>query len=152
MLVRNKYFTPEFGVNRMLTDDQRVYPKHATTVNRGYAKGVLNQDSILVKATAACAPLVYRGGAFSLEYDENVFVCIPEGNLIKRNVLTFTGDSTIAKQAYENKEFLTSTDEGFRPVNLNNGPDGSMFVTDMHRGMIGHHAYLSPYLKKKSSN
>ncbi|WP_225902007.1 DUF7133 domain-containing protein [Zobellia barbeyronii] len=149
VLVRNKYFTPEFGVNRMLTDDQRVYPKHATTVNRGYAKGVLNQDSILVKATAACAPLVYRGGAFSSEYDENVFVCIPEGNLIKRNVLTFTGDSTIAKQAYENKEFLTSTDEGFRPVNLNNGPDGSMYVTDMHRGMIGHHAYLSPYLKKK---
>ncbi|MGJ8737992.1 DUF7133 domain-containing protein [Zobellia laminariae] len=149
VLVRNKYFTPEFGVNRMLTDDQRVYPKHATTVNRGYAKGVLNQDSILVKATAACAPLVYRGGAFSSEYDENVFVCIPEGNLIKRNILTFTGDSTIAKQAYENKEFLTSTDEGFRPVNLNNGPDGSMYVTDMHRGMIGHHAYLSPYLKKK---
>lgn len=149
VLVRNKYFTPEFGVNRMLTDDQRVYPKHATTVNRGYAKGVLNQDSILVKATAACAPLVYRGGAFSSEYDENVFVCIPEGNLIKRNILTFTGDSTIAKQAYENEEFLTSTDEGFRPVNLNNGPDGSMYVTDMHRGMIGHHAYLSPYLKKK---
>ncbi|WP_446051663.1 DUF7133 domain-containing protein [Zobellia laminariae] len=149
VLVRNKYFTPKFGVNRMLTDDQRVYPKHATTVNRGYAKGVLNQDSILVKATAACAPLVYRGGAFSSEYDENVFVCIPEGNLIKRNILTFTGDSTIAKQAYENKEFLTSTDEGFRPVNLNNGPDGSMYVTDMHRGMIGHHAYLSPYLKKK---
>ncbi|MUH37972.1 dehydrogenase [Zobellia amurskyensis] len=149
VLVRNKYFTPGFGVNRMLTDDQRVYPKHATTVNRGYAKGVLNQDSILVKATAACAPLVYRGGGFSSEYNENVFVCIPEGNLIKRNILTFTGDSTIAKQAYENKEFLTSTDEGFRPVNLNNGPDGSMYVTDMHRGMIGHHAYLSPYLKKK---
>ena len=149
VLVKNKYFTPEFGVNRMLTKDQRVYPKHATTVNRGYAKGVLNQDSILVKATAACAPLVYRGGEFSAEYDENVFVCIPEGNLIKRNILTFTGDSTIAKQAYENKEFLTSTDEGFRPVNLNNGPDGSMYITDMHRGMIGHHAYLSPYLKKK---
>ncbi|MBU2976593.1 DUF7133 domain-containing protein [Zobellia sp. B3R18] len=149
VLVRNKYFTPKFGVNRMLTKDQRVYPKHATTVNRGYAKGVLNQDSILVKATAACAPLVYRGGEFSAEYDENVFVCIPEGNLIKRNILTFTGDSTTAKQAYENKEFLTSTDEGFRPVNLNNGPDGSMYITDMHRGMIGHHAYLSPYLKKK---
>ncbi|MBU3027907.1 DUF7133 domain-containing protein [Zobellia galactanivorans] len=149
VLVKNKYYSPKYGVNRMLTDDQRVYPVHATTVNRGYAKGVLNQDSILVKATAACAPLVYRGGAFPEAYDENVFVCIPEGNLIKRNLLTFTGDSTIAKQAYEGREFLTSTDEGFRPVNLNNGPDGSMYITDMHRGMIGHHAYLSPYLKKK---
>lgn len=148
-LIRNKYFTPNRGVAQVLTKDQRVYPLHATTVNRGYAKGVLNQDSILVHATAACSPLVYRGGMFPEIYNENAFVCIPEGNLIKRNILTFTGDSTSAEQAYEGKEFLASTDEGFRPVNLNNGPDGSMYIVDMHRGMIGHHAYLSPYLKEK---
>ena len=148
-LIRNKHFTPAKGVAQMLTKDQRVYPLHATSVNRGYAKGVLDQDSILVNATAACSPLIYRGGVFSAEYEENAFVCIPEGNLIKRNILSFRGDSTLAKQAYEGKEFLASTDEGFRPVNLNNGPDGSMFVVDMHRGMIGHHAYLSPYLKEK---
>lgn len=148
-LTRNKHFTPTKGVVQMLTKDQRVYPLHPTTVNRGYAKGVLNQDSILVNATAACGPLVYRGGAFPEKYNENAFVCIPEGNLIKRNILTFTGDSTSAEQAYMGKEFLASTDEGFRPVNLNNGPDGSMYIVDMHRGMIGHHAYLSPYLKEK---
>lgn len=148
-MVRNPYFTPKAAVNQMLTRDQRVYPLHATTVNRGYAEGVLNKDSILVNATAACGPLVYRGGTFPKDYEQNVFVCIPEGNLIKRNVLRFTGDSTIAKQSWENREFLASTDEGFRPVNLNNGPDGSMYIVDMHRGMIGHHAYLSPYLKQK---
>lgn len=148
-LIRNKHFTPKKGVAQMLTKDQRVYPLHATTVNRGYAKGVLNSDSVLVNATAACSPLVYRGGRFPKEYDENAFVCIPEGNLIKRNILTFRGDSTLAKQAYEGREFLASTDEGFRPVNLNNGPDGSLYIVDMHRGMIGHHAYLSPYLKEK---
>lgn len=148
-LIRNKHFTPTHGVAQMLTKDQRVYPLHATSVNRGYAKGVLNNDSILVNATAACSPLVYRGGQFSGEYDGNAFVCIPEGNLIKRNILTFRGDSTSAKQAYQGKEFLASTDEGFRPVNLNNGPDGSLFIVDMHRGMIGHHAYLSPYLREK---
>ncbi|WP_425236532.1 DUF7133 domain-containing protein [Ulvibacterium sp.] len=148
-MVRNPYFTPKASVNQILTTDQRVYPLHATTVNRGYAKGVLNQDSILVSATAACGPLVYRGGTFPKEYEQNVFVCIPEGNLIKRNILKFTGDSTIAGQAWEYREFLASTDEGFRPVNLNNGPDGSMYIVDMHRGMIGHHAYLSPYLKQK---
>lgn len=149
-LIRNKHFTPKAGVNRKLTNDQRVYPLHATTVNRGYAPGVLNADSILVKATAAAGLTVYRGGIFPEGYDQNVFVSIPEGNLIKRNILSFTGDSTIAKQAWEGKEFLASTDEGFRPVSLNNGPDGSMYIVDMHRGMIGHHAYLSPYLKKKT--
>lgn len=66
--------------------------------------------------------------------------------MINRNLLTFTGDSTIAEQAWQGKEFLASTDEGFRPVNLKNGPNGSMYIVDMHRGIIGHHAYLSPYL------
>lgn len=149
-LISNKYFTPKASVDKLLTTDQRVYPFHATSVNRGYAKGVLNADSLLVDATAACGPLVYRGGAFTEEYDQNVFICIPEGNLIKRALLTFTGDSVIAKHAWQGKEFLASTDEGFRPVSLKNGPDGSMYIVDMHRGMIGHHAYLSPYLKEKT--
>ncbi len=150
-LVRNKNFTPKAGVNQKLTNDQRVYPIHATDVNRGYAPGVLNADSVLVNTTAAAGLVLYRGGAFPEGYNENVFVSIPEGNLIKRNILTFTGDSTTAKQAWENKEFLASTDEGFRPVTLKNGPDGAMYIVDMHRGMIGHHAYLSPYLKKKTA-
>ncbi|MBQ4914658.1 c-type cytochrome [Maribacter sp. MMG018] len=149
-LIDNKYFTPKRSVDKLLTPDQRVYPLHATSVNRGYAKGVLNADSILVAATAACGPLVYRGGSFSSGYDQNVFICLPEANLIKRTLLTFTGDSTIAKHAWQGKEFLASTDEGFRPVYLKNGPDGSMFIVDMHRGMIGHHAYMSPYLKVKT--
>ncbi|WP_245233008.1 DUF7133 domain-containing protein [Maribacter forsetii] len=146
-VIENKYFTPNASVDKLLTNDQRVYPAFAGSVNRGYAKGVLNADSILVNATAACSPLVYRGGKFTESYDENIFVCIPEGNLIKRVLLNFTGDSTIAQQAWQKKEFITSTDEGFRPVSLKNGPDGNMYVVDMHRGMIGHHAYMSPYLR-----
>ncbi|WP_299796549.1 c-type cytochrome [uncultured Maribacter sp.] len=149
-LINNKYFTPKSSVDKLLTTDQRVYPVFAGSVNRGYAKGVLNADSILVNATAACSPLVYRGGQFTSLYDENVFVCIPEGNLIKRTLLSFTGDSVLAKQAWQEKEFITSTDEGFRPVSLKNGPEGNMYIVDMHRGMIGHHAYMSPYLRDKA--
>lgn len=149
-LVRNEFHTPKIGVNRLLTDDQRVYPLHYAAVNRGYVDGILNADSLLVDFSAACSPLVYRGGAFSEEYDQNVFVCSPEANLIKRNILTFNGDSTSAEQAWQDKEFLASTDEGFRPVNLSDGPDGAMYVVDMHRGVIQHYAFLSPYLKKKA--
>lgn len=74
-----------------------------------------------------------------------------EANLIKRNILSFEADRVVAKQAWEGKEFLASTDEGFRPVNLSNGPDGNMYVVDMHRGVIQHYAFLSPYLKKISA-
>ncbi|WP_027064624.1 c-type cytochrome [Maribacter sp. Hel_I_7] len=148
--INNKFFTPKSSFDKLLTNDQRVYPVFAGSVNRGYAKGVLNADSILVNATAACSPLVYRGGEFTESYDENVFICIPEGNLVKRALLTFTGDSVFAKQAWQEKEFITSTDEGFRPVSLKNGPEGKMYIVDMHRGMIGHHAYMSPYLRDKA--
>lgn len=150
-LVRNKYMVPKHGVAQVLTLDQRVYPVHAASVNRGYEKGVLNQDSLLINVTAACGPLVYRGGMFPEDYDQNVFVCIPEVNAIKRNVLSFNNGRVTAKQAWEGKEFLASTDEGFRPVNLANGPDGNMYVVDMHRGVIQHYAFLSPYLKKVSA-
>lgn len=150
-LVRNKYFVPKKGVDEELTKDNRVYPLHRASVNRGYQEGVLNQDSLLVNVTAACGPLVYRGGTFPVDYDQNVFVCVPEANLIKRNILSFHGNRVEAEQAWQGKEFLASTDEGFRPVNLSNGPDGSMYVVDMHRGVIQHYAFLSPYLKKLSA-
>ncbi|WP_339706388.1 c-type cytochrome [uncultured Kriegella sp.] len=149
-LIRNEFMVPEKGVNQILTKDQRVYPLHAAAVNRGYVKGVLNKDSILIDVTAACGPLVYRGGNFPSDYDENVFVCIPEANLIKRNILSYQGDKVTAKQAWEGKEFLASTDEGFRPVSMNHGPEGNLYVVDMHRGVIQHHAFLSPYLKEKA--
>ena len=150
-LVRNRYFVPKYGVDQVLTQDQRVYPLHAASVNRGYENGVLDRDSLLVNVTAACGPLVYRGGMFPQGYDQNVFVCVPEANLIKRNILSFQDDGIKAEQAWQGKEFLASMDEGFRPVNLSNAPDGNMYVVDMHRGVIQHYAFLSPYLKKISA-
>ncbi|GAA3572183.1 DUF7133 domain-containing protein [Snuella lapsa] len=149
-LIRNKFVIPKNSVDQVLTNNQRVYPLHAAHVNRGYAKGVLDKDSLLLNVTSACGPMVYRGGKFPKDYDQNVFVCVPEANLVKRNILEFYGDSTAARQAWDGKEFLASTDEGFRPVNLYTGPDGNLYVTDMHRGVIQHQAYLSPYLKKKA--
>ncbi|MGB3776575.1 MAG: dehydrogenase, partial [Leeuwenhoekiella sp.] len=151
-LIRNKFYVPKYGLNRLLTKDQRVYPLQPTAVNRGYAAGVLDSDSLLVNVTAACGPMIYRGGAFTENYNENAFVCVPEANIIKRNILSFYGDSISAEQAWQGKEFLASTDKGFRPVNLKNGPDGSIYVADMHRGVIQHYAFLSPYLKKKAKN
>ncbi len=146
--ITNKFYTPKHSINQLLTKDQRVYPIHASSVNRGYAKNVLNKDSLLVNVTATCGPLIYRGNKFPKDYFQNAFVCVPEANLIKRNMLFFKGDNIIAKQAWEGKEFLASKDEGFRPVNLSNGLDGSMYIVDMHLGVIQHYAFLSPYLRK----
>jgi mono/diheme cytochrome c family protein len=150
-MINNPYLIPKESINRMLTDDQRVYPLHPTTVNRGSEKGILNKDSLLVKFTAACGPLIYRGGQFPGSYDQNAFVCEPQANLVKRNILTFDAVKTTATQAWSDKEFIASTDEGFRPVNLFDGPDGAMYVVDMHRGIMQHRAYATPYYRNEIS-
>ena len=106
----------------------------------------------MTEVTASCGPLIYRGGAFPNTYNQNAFVCVPEANLIKRNILSFNNLQTLANQAVEGKEFIASTDEGFRPVNLFNGPDGAMYIVDMHRGIIQHKAYISQYLSEQLSN
>lgn len=36
-ITRNVFVTPKFGVNKVLTDDQRVYPLQPTLVTRGYS-------------------------------------------------------------------------------------------------------------------
>jgi mono/diheme cytochrome c family protein len=146
-VISNPYFVPKESENKLLTDNQFVYPLHPTTVNRGYEKGILTGDSLLRRFTAACGPVVYRGNNFPRKYDQNVFVCEPQANLIKRNILSFDGARTTAEQASDSSEFVASTDESFRPVTLTNAPDGSMYVVDMHRGILEHRAVSTPYYR-----
>jgi len=51
--------------------------------------------------------------------------------------------------AYTGTEFLTSTDERFRPVNLFNGPDGALWLIDLYRGIIQDRFYVTSYLRKE---
>ena len=138
------------GFNKKMVVDQKVYPARANTgVNRGYQPGVLDDSLRLIKFTAACGPVIYNGGLFSKEFNGNAFVAEPSANLIKRNILVKSGYSIEGTQAYSNKEFLRSTDERFRPINLYNGPDGALYIVDMYRGIIQHKTYLTPYLKNE---
>ena len=144
-VIKNRYFRPRASESQRIIDN-KVFPAHATSVNRGYIKGVLDEKGYLKEVTASCAPLVYRGAAFPSNYNQNVFVCVPEANLISRNILDIKNTKITAEKANAGKEFLTSTDEGFRPVNLFNGPDGAIYIVDMHRGIIQHKAYITQYL------
>ena len=138
------------GFEENIVEDNRVYPVRPTPgVNRGYMQGVLDDSLRLVDFTAACGPVIYNGNLFDKAYDGNTFVAEPSANLIKRDVLTGQGYITKGKEAYDNKEFIASEDERFRPVNLHIGPDGALYIVDMYRGIIQHKTYLTPYLKNE---
>ncbi|MBK8555980.1 MAG: hypothetical protein IPL65_09545 [Lewinellaceae bacterium] len=50
---------------------------------------------------------------------------------------------------YDDREFLAATDPAFRPVNLSDGPDGSLYIVDMHHGILQHKTYMTAYLRDK---
>ncbi|CAL1519228.1 c-type cytochrome [Chitinophaga sp. MM2321] len=147
---KNSHQQNEAGYNERIVPDNHVYPARATPgVNRGYMKGILDDSLRLVSFTAACGPMIYRGGLLPYEYAGNAFVAEPSANLIKRNILKDSGYFVKGVQAYEGKEFLASTDERFRPTGLFTGPDGAIYFPDMYRGILQHKTYITPYLKNE---
>ncbi len=149
-LIRNPNLKTPFGINAQLADSQKVWPGRVTPgVNRGYQPNTLNRDGRLAQFTAACSPLVYRGDQFPAEFVGDVFLCEPSANLIRRNRIVDEDGVLKATNAHPESEFLTSTDERFRPVALQNGPDGTLYIADMARGLIQHRIYLTSYLRKQ---
>src|SRR3546814_16900230 len=69
------------------------------------------------------------------------FTLYPYTTLI-RYIIDYKVNHVSGKLAYENKEFLASTDDRFRPVSAYNGPDGALYLVDMYRGIIQHVTYL----------
>jgi putative membrane-bound dehydrogenase-like protein len=99
--------------------------------------------------TSACSPIVYTADLFSKEFYNNTFICDPANNLIHRDRLVPQGATFIAERADANGEFLASTDNWFRPVNLMLGPDGALYVVDFYREVIETPLSLPEDIKKK---
>jgi putative membrane-bound dehydrogenase-like protein len=85
---------------------------------------------------AAAGVTVYRGGAYPAEYYGNIFVSDAQNNLIHRRTLTPDGVTFKSARADANTEFARSPDPWFRPVNLVNAPDGTLYVLDMSREIL----------------
>src|SRR5262249_36368993 len=84
-----------------------------------------------------------------LPFRGDAFTCDPTGNLVHREILTPKGATFTSKSAYDKKEFLASPDDWFRPVFLTHGPDGGLYVVDMHRAVIEHPEFMPPELKNR---
>jgi len=129
-------------------DLNAVWPAHPTRgVNRGYQSGILRDDGTLAHFTSACAPTVYRGDRLPADIYGSVFVAEPAANLVSRIVVSDDGTTIRGRKAYERSEFIASTDERFRPVNLSSAPDGTLYVVDMYRGIIQHRGFITEYLR-----
>lgn len=99
--------------------------------------------------TSASGVTVYRGDAWPAEYRGSIFVCQPSGNLVHRSKLEANNLELIAKPGDEEAEFVASHDNWFRPVELANAPDGTLYIVDMYRELIETALALPPDVLKQ---
>lgn len=144
---RNPHYAATGGIDVRIGQDNEVWP-HAITpgVNR---RAQLTDEGRLRVFTANSAPLVYRGDQFPEEFQGNVFVGESAGRLIRRSIVRERDGLLTSRNAYEQREFLFSHDERFRPVYTATGPEGALYVADMYRGIIEGHIFLTTFLRRQ---
>jgi len=151
-LLRNPYLGRNTGLNTKAAVEQTVWPARVNPgINRGYRTEML-RDFKLKECTAACGPWVYRSDLFPADAYGNAFICEPAGNLVKRLVLNPDKGLVNGMAFYDQQEFVASTDERFRPVNALTGPEGALYLVDMHHGVIQHRISLTSYLRKQGED
>jgi putative membrane-bound dehydrogenase-like protein len=96
--------------------------------------------------TGATGVTVYRGDAFPPEFHGNLFVGDVSNNIVHRALAVPGGVLVTAQSAEAGREFLASSDNSFRPVQMANGPDGCLWVIDMYRELIEGAAFLPPMI------
>jgi putative membrane-bound dehydrogenase-like protein len=137
---RNPFAASNLSARSILTGEHatRVFPISEPTLYRlSGPAGV---------ATAACGLGIYRDRYLGDAFDGNAFTCEPVNNLVTRRVLTehATGWQAMRSESEQASEIVRSTDLWFRPVQVRTGPDGALWIVDMHRLVIEHPRWIPP--------
>ena len=137
------------GVGQAAATSKRVRPMMRTPgVNRGYQNGVLDDDGRLTSFTGACGTGVYR----DVVLGEDV-----EGDLSSARSPATSSSVQIRpddRKTLAADPWMTPLSSSlprtrrFRPVQAT-GPDGSLYVCDMYRGIIQHRIYMTSFLRKQ---
>ena len=147
--LRNPHHGTRAGLGLRLWGSSAVWTSRVNPgINRGYQKHMLRNGRLAVW-TGASGPVIYRGHQYPKAMIGDAFIPEPCGNMIRRQRITWKNGVPRGDNAYDKTEWLTSTDERFRPVNLVNGPDGCLYIVDMYRGILQHKHYVTTFLRKQ---
>lgn len=94
--------------------------------------------------TGTCGLNIYRDNLFGEEFYGNTFVSESVHNLVHRQIMKPVGTTFTSFRApsEQDSEFLASSDTWFRPAISRMGPDGALWVVDMHRYVIEHPEWI----------
>jgi putative membrane-bound dehydrogenase-like protein len=110
-----------------------------------------NWPNLVNTLTSANSLTPYRDELFGPHFANSVFISEPAHNLVHREALILEGVTFDSRRANdeEDREFLASTDNWFRPTMLKVGPDGALYVADMYRLVIEHTEYALPGMEQQ---
>jgi len=101
--------------------------------------------------TSASGVTSLLGDAFPQKFQQDDYIVVGDvgSNLVHlKRVDSQRLNKTAKRATADGTEFLTSTDNWFRPVQFANGPDGTLYVLDMYREVIEHPLSLPPMIKR----
>ena len=94
--------------------------------------------------TATTGPAIVRGDALPADMKGDLLFTEPVGRLIRRAAIENIEGLTQLRNVYPGAEFMTSVDQLFRPVNISNAPDGTLYIADMYHGIIQERQWSGP--------
>ena len=146
-----------FNINEQVPADfTEVWPLVGLADVQGGTTRYRPENKTLNHFTATCGNEIFRGDRLPQELRGDLLFAEPVGRLIRRAKVEVRDGLTYLRNAYDKTEFILSTDPNFRPVNMMNAPDGTLYIVDMYRGIIQEGAwvqkgsYLRPMVEKYS--
>jgi putative membrane-bound dehydrogenase-like protein len=108
-------------------------------------------DGSLAQATGAAGNDVFRGDRLPKDMIGDYFYGEVVARIVRRLRPVKTEGLTQLRNVYPLSEFIRSTDPLFRPVDLTTAPDGTLYITDMYRGIIQESQWSGPgtYLRQR---
>lgn len=94
------------------------------------------EDGTLNHFTGVAGQEIFKGDKLPPSTYGDLFIPEPVGRLIRRAKVKNENGKKVLYNAYDQKEFMASTDLNFRPVQAQTGPDGCLYIVDMYRGII----------------
>ncbi len=87
-------------------------------------------------STAICGLAIYDADQYPVGYRQQFYSGNVMTSRINRNAIVKHGATL---KAQELADFMTSDDSWFRPVDIQLGPDGALYVADFYNKIIGHY-------------
>jgi len=118
---------------------------------QGGMNAVRMPDGSLARATGAAGNDIFRGDRLPKDLIGDYFYGEVVARIVRRLRPANVEGMTRLRNVYPLSEFIRSTDPLFRPVDVTTAPDGTMYITDMYRGIIQESQWSGPgtYLRQR---